>query len=222
MRPSRNLICGRKFADGTDYYTLPVLTDSTSSSNLGDSFDIAVYLQKTYPNTGAGNLLPEQKLDYIYGHDLAVFAPLSELNGNEHADYARFNMNVDAAFSAHVLLMVHGLPFNPDTAEETKAEFVRRSGVASWDDLTVRGEKRDEMKKSLHDTLKTIAELFQRNKTGPFLLGEQPNYADLIVGAWLQMMHETLPAEEWDEVKTWHEGVFGNLHNALQKYALVN
>ncbi|KAJ5386746.1 hypothetical protein N7509_009287 [Penicillium cosmopolitanum] len=212
----------RKFADGTDYHTLPVMTNSKYDSKIGDSFDIAVFLQSVYPKTGAGNLFPQQTLDYVYAKDLAMFAPLSELNGKEHAEYARFNMNVDAAFSAHVLLMVHGLPFNPDTTEKTRAEFVRRSGVASWDNLTVRGEQREELKVSLHDTLGGLAKLFRKDNTGPFLLGEQANYADIIVGAWLRMMHGTLPAHEWEEAKTWHEGVFGKLHDALEKYALVN
>ncbi|CAI7610445.1 unnamed protein product [Penicillium manginii] len=163
-----------------------------------------------------------QTLDYVYANDLAVFAPLSKLNEKEHAEYARFNMNVDAAFSAPVLLMVHGLPLHPDTTEKTRAEFIKRSGVASEDDLTVRGKIREELKASLHDTLGELAKLFRRDNTGSFLLGQQASYADLVVGAWLRMMHGTLPAEEWEEAKAWHEGVFGKLNDALEKYALVN
>jgi hypothetical protein len=32
----------RKHADGTDYHTLPLMTDSESDSSIGESFDIAV------------------------------------------------------------------------------------------------------------------------------------------------------------------------------------
>ncbi|KAJ5103314.1 hypothetical protein N7532_003843 [Penicillium argentinense] len=212
----------RKFADGSDYHTLPMMTDSTTGAKIGDSFDIAVHLQQTYPSAGSGNLFPQQTLDYVYSDDLAMFAPLSENNAIEHTEYARFNTNVDAVFSAHVQLMVHGLPFDPADAEVTKAEFVRRAGVASWDELTVSGEKREELKFSLCEKLGGLAFMFQMDQSGPFILGQQASYADLIVGSWLQMMHGTLPEAEWKEVATfWYGGVFGQLHDALQKYAQV-
>lgn len=221
VRRAVGMPASRKFADGTDYYTLPMLSDSSTSSILGDSFDIAVHLQKTYPNSGAGDLFPPQTLDYVFSHDLALLIPLSECNEREFGDYARFNTNVDAAFSAHVPLMVHGLPFNPATAEAIRAEFVRRAGVASWDDLTPGDEEREKLKSSFCDMLGGLSELFTRQKSGPFLLGEQASYADLIVGGWLQMMRMTLPETEWEEVKSWHGGIFGRLHNALEKYAQV-
>ena len=59
----------RKFADGTDFFTLPVIEDPATDSLVGDSFDIAVYLQNTYPNSGAGDLFPPQTIDYIFTHD---------------------------------------------------------------------------------------------------------------------------------------------------------
>lgn len=214
----------RKFANGTDYYTLPMLTDPTTNSIVGDSFDIAVHLQKTYPDSGAGDLFPAQKLDYIFSHDLALFAPLTkrdESSSDTLGEYARFNTHVDAAFSAHVLLMAHGFPFDPATADVSRAEFVRRSGVGSWDDLTVRGEEREKLKSSFRDVLADLAVLFERDNSGPFLLGEQASYADLIVGGWLRMMRHTLPEKEWEETRAWHGGVFGRLHDALEKYAEV-
>lgn len=211
----------RKFADGTDFYTLPVLSDPTTKTNIGDSFDIAIHLQKAYPNSGAGNLFPSQKLDYTFSGDTAFFAPLSKREDSQFDEYSRFNTNVDAVFSNHVLLMAYGMPLDPRTAEATKAEFLRRSGLASWDDMTVRGEARAKMIKSFHDELAGLAKLFQREASGPFLLGTQASYADFIVGAWLRMAVVTLPTEEWEEVRTWHGGVFGQLHDALQKYAEV-
>jgi hypothetical protein len=58
--------------------------------------------------------------------DLAIFAPLSQDDNHLFPEYARFNRNVDAAFSAHVKLLVHGLLFDPATAEISKNEFMRR------------------------------------------------------------------------------------------------
>lgn len=34
----------RKFADGTDLYTLPVMQDTATGSTVADSFEIAIYV----------------------------------------------------------------------------------------------------------------------------------------------------------------------------------
>ncbi|KAF9311190.1 hypothetical protein BG003_007687 [Podila horticola] len=221
VRPALGVPAGRKFADGSDFHTLPILSDPAHSAIVGDSFDIAVYLQKTYPDSGSGDLFPPQKLDYVFPYDLAFLVPLSERNDSEFTEYNMFNMNVDAAFTMHTLLMAHGLPFDPATEDIARAEFAQRAHVASWNDLTVQGEEREKLKRSFCDTLAGLADLFKREPSGPFLLGAQPSYADLIVGGWLKMMQVTLPGAEWEEARTWHDGVFGKLHDALQTYAEV-
>lgn len=211
----------RKFADGRDFFTLPIIKDPVTGSYIGDSFEIAVYLQKTYPNAGAGDLFPPQKLEYTFSHDLAPLVPLSECKESEFPEYAKFNMNVDAAFTVHVQLAVQSIPFDPATAEITKAEFVRRAGVSCWEDFTLVGEEREKVKASLRNTLGELAKLFLRDTSGPFLLGTRASYADLIVGGWLRMMWGTLPESEWKELRSWHEGAFGRLYDALQVYAEV-
>ncbi|GLA38074.1 hypothetical protein AnigIFM63309_005072 [Aspergillus niger] len=221
VRRSLNLPACRKFADGSDFCTLPILSDPTTNSLIGDSFDIALYLQKTYPASGGGDLFPPQNLDYELKEELKVLVPLSERNDIEYADYARFNNNVDAAFSVHTMLMVQKMPFDPETAEESKAEFVRRAGLKSWDDFTLEGEKREQVLASFREMLKDLARMFERDPSGPFLLGERPSYADFIVGGWLRMSRVTLPSTEWEQLREWHGGVFGRLHDALDVYAEV-
>ncbi|KAK3938333.1 hypothetical protein QBC46DRAFT_390583 [Diplogelasinospora grovesii] len=211
----------RKFADGTDFFTLPIIEDPATDSLVGDSFDIAVYLQNTYPNSGAGGLFPPQTLDYVFTHDLALLVPLSECRESEFPEYAKFNVNVDAAFSAHAQLAVQGFPFDPATAEISKAEFVRRAGVTCWEDFALAGEEREKTKDSFRNMLGGLAKLFLRDTSGPFLLGTRASYADLIVGGWLRMMRATLPESEWEEVRSWHGGLFGRLHDALEVYAEV-
>ncbi len=211
----------RKFADGTDFNTLPVMQDAATGSTVGDSFDIAVYLQRTYPNTGAGDLFPTQTLDYTFTQNVAFFAPLSERREGDFAEYARFNSNVDAAFSTHVPLMLHGMPFDPATSELIKAEFVCRAGVSSWDDFVLTGDAHEKLKDSFRNMLGDLAKPFLRDAGGPFLLGQRASYADFIVGAWLRMAQQTLPETEWEETRGWHGGVFGRLHDALKTYAEV-
>ena len=220
VRTSLNVPACRKFADGSDFFTLPIIQDPATGSLVGDSFDIAVYLQKTYPDSGAGDLFPPQTLDYVFTHD-PILVPLSECDGKEFSEYAKFNMNIDAAFTTHIQLTVQGFPFDPATAETDKAAFARRAGVSSWDDFALVGEARQKMKDSFRDVLGGLGKLFSRDASGPFLLGKRASYADLMVGAWLRMFRATLPESEWDEVASWHGGLFGRLHDALEVYAEV-
>jgi glutathione S-transferase len=218
VRQDLGVPAGRKFADGTDFYTLPILIDSSSGTKLGDSFDIATYLQNNFPDSGAGNLFPPQELDYVCPG--TSFVPLSERNDDAHAHYAQFNSNVDMAFSMHAQLMAHGMKWDPKYEEQIKAEFVRRAapyGITSWEAMGLKGEARDKMKASLREALGGLAVLFQRDGTGPFKLGNQPSYADIIVGGWLRMLSKTLETEEWEEVQGWYDGVFRRLHAALQE-----
>ena len=130
-------------------------------------------------------------------------------------------MNVDTAFSTHAGLAAYGFPFDPTTAEATKAEFVRRAGVSSWEDFALAGQAREKAKESLRAMLGGLAKVFQKDDSGPFVLGTRASYADFIVGAWLRMMRGTLPGSEWKELKGWHGGIFGRLHDALEVYANV-
>ncbi|KAG5994467.1 hypothetical protein E4U43_003233 [Claviceps pusilla] len=228
----------RSFADGTPFHTLPILYDPNASSPpgtdrgtasstgllLGDSFDIATHLERQYPLSGAGSLFPPQNLDFpssVTSQDLLI--PLSDIQHHSpHVQYALFNNRVDALFTSYTLLAAYNMPLDPPTADLAKAEFVRRAGLSSWEDFHLVGEPRQAMMLSFRDTLReTLAPLFRRDDTGPFLLGATASYADLIVGAWLRMMQRTLSSGEWEQVRGWHEGIFGRLHDALDEYAEV-
>ncbi|KAK0631431.1 hypothetical protein B0T14DRAFT_532194 [Immersiella caudata] len=219
VRKGFGLSACRNFADGTAFHTLPVLvTDPKDpSSAIGDSFDIANYLQKTFPDAGAGDLFPEQNLDYTLPAHFQSLVPLSERDDDVHADYARFQANVDMAFSVHTQLAAHGMRWDPEVEEAVRAEFLRRIGKKSWDELGIEGEAREQLKASFEATLGGLAALLKRDASGPFMLGAQPSYADIIVGGWLRMMSKALPKGEWEELQRWYDGVFGKLHAALQK-----
>lgn len=180
----------RAHRDGSSFYTLPVIKDHSTGEIVGDSFQIALYLEKTYTN--APPLFP----------------------GSTFGLYAAFNAQVDATFNPFVILMAHGIPFNPETAETSKATFCWRAGRADWDELTVRGEERAQKLEGLKAALGELAKFYSYGD-GPFMQGENASYADCIVGGWLAFMKVTL--KEWEEVKTWHDGLWGKLHLALEE-----
>ncbi|KAH8166748.1 hypothetical protein CIB48_g1486 [Xylaria polymorpha] len=179
----------RQFADGKDFMTLPILVDPSTDAKIGDSFDIAVYLQKTHPASGDGDLFPPLGLSFDFEPDLPPWAPrLTVREGTGYDEYAKFNVNIDAAFTAHVALVGYYLPLD---SQESKDAMVRRANATSWEDFKLEGPARDRMLESLRAMLGELAKLFSRDTSGPFLLGKQATYADLIVGAWLHMMRGT-------------------------------
>ncbi|KAJ5422901.1 hypothetical protein N7445_011009 [Penicillium cf. griseofulvum] len=183
VRSALDIPASRKFADGSPYYTLPVISDPATGRIVGDSFEIALYLQEQYPSSGAGDLFPAQELEFVFGRDLALHAPIAEVEVVEGpaAAYVKFNTNVDAVFSAHARLMAHGMPFDPATAEECKAMFSRRVGVP-WDALAINGKERMKLFRSFEETLAGLARLYISDASGPFIMGSRACYADFIVG----------------------------------------
>ncbi|KAL2062176.1 hypothetical protein VTL71DRAFT_6442 [Oculimacula yallundae] len=225
VRKELNCPATRSFDDGSDFYTLPMLRESTTGRIVGDSFDIANYLEEAFPDQG-GCLFPSNStrtgLDYESpSKDTAFFAPLTSNEGSKNRDYAKFNMHVDATFSAFVVLVAQYLPFNPETAEAAKALFIKRAHLSSWDVLSIQGEPREQLRMAFKLALTSLAQLFQVHEAGPYLEGVHANYADLIVGGWLNMLSATMPENEWNEFRTWHDGVFARLHDALQENYFV-
>lgn len=182
--------------DGGDFHTLPVIVDHAKRQTLGDSFDIALYLDQTYPSREGEPVL---------------FPPSTV------ALHRQFNLHVDKLFTNFVVLAVPGIPFNPETEETAKAEFCRRAGKKSWDELDVDADTRAALLKDFEAALGELLKLYVKRDEGPFLEGQVPIYADIIVGGWLAMMSVTLP--EWEELRLWQDGFWGQLHDALGKYA---
>lgn len=183
----------RFFGDGEPFYTLPLLKDpSADNTVVGDSFDIAVYLERKYPE--APSLFP---------------------NASSIGLYASFNAHMDNVFPMGAALASQGMPFNPETEEQCKAEFCRRMGVKTYDELIVRGEARKKILDAFQNSLGDVAKYF-RFSDGPFIGGKKADYADIIIGGWLMMFCETVP--EWNEIREWHGGLWGKLHDALKPY----
>jgi glutathione S-transferase len=204
---------------GSDYYTLPML-QTPSGEVIGDSFDIATYLEDNFPNSG-GSLFPKDStrtgLDFESPQkDTTILIPITTNEGKKNQDYARFNWHVDATFTHHVILVAYYMPFNPTTKEATQQIFLNRANMDSWEQFKVEGDVREGLKLSFKQSLASLAQYYTINE-GPYLEGKEANYADIIVGGWLNMFAECMPAEEWEDFRTWHGGVFARLHDALHK-----
>lgn len=180
----------RFFSDGEPFYTLPIIKDTSTNVVVGDSFDVAVHLDKKYTDAPS-----------LFRHSIGL--------------YAAFNAHIDSVFPLAAPLFAVGMPFNPETEEECKAEFCRRAGVKTWDELIIRGETRAKVLGAFEVALKEVAKYF-RFSDGPFIGGREADYADIIIGGWLMCLNQTVP--EWEEIRTWHGGLWGRLHDALELY----
>lgn len=184
--------CRKHHLDNTDFYTLPVIVDHATSQVLGDSFEIALYLDEACPSSP--QLFP----------------------GTSAAAHRDFNAHVDKVFSNLVILGVHTMPLNPETAAKTRAEFCRRAARQDWDEFAVRGQQRAVMLRQFEKALGELAKSYAEQGSELLLAeGATPRYADFIVGGWLWMIKETLP--EWDMVCTWQDGLWGRLHDTLNQ-----
>lgn len=199
VRKSLGAPPNRTHRDGSPFYTLPIIKDHSTGEVVGDSYEIAQYLEKTYP--GGPSLFPSS----------------STIDREGRA----FNTEVDAIFTNHVIICLHGIPFNPETAEISHKEFVFRTGTDSWEDLKVSGDKRVEILNALETALGDLATAYGQKQDGPFLEGSVPSYADLIVGGWLKFYEATVSADEWQAIQSWHGGVWKTLYQALEQYAAV-
>jgi glutathione S-transferase len=198
-----------------------MLRDPNSGQVLGDSFDIAIYLDEAFPEPGGTNrLFPADStrtgLDYESPYkDSVFFAPITTNAGSKHSDYARFNLHVDTTFSANMGGYGYYMPFNPPTADAVKALMAKRAHLRSWEDTKVPEEAKGPMKESFKAGLGSLAAFLARHE-GPYLEGREANYADIVVGGWLNMLFSIMPREDWEDLRRWHGGVFARLHDALQ------
>lgn len=189
----------RKHADGSDFPTLPILQDPSTNLLVGDSFDIALHLHNISPSTP---LFPPQSI----------------------ALHRTFNAYVDQLFSFRGGAQLAGYyqRFDPKTEADDKGEFLRRiPGLRSWEDLhvPVGSAARLKIVADFKEALGSgLAVWFVNRDKGPFIEGATPMFADFIIGGWLMFMRW---APEWEEMKTWHDGVWGRLSDALEQWGQI-
>jgi glutathione S-transferase len=194
VRKSLGAPPSRYHPDGTPFYTMPVLQILSTGEVVGDTFDIALYLDKMYPDNER-RLIPEGTVGL----------------------HRALNKYADGLFTPFYGLYAHGQPLN----DESKRAMLKRVGFQDWDEMNAWGEKRAAL---LVDFEKALGDLdhcyVKKEACGPFLEGgDKPTYGDMIIGGWLQFMSRTVP--EWDVIAKWHGGRWGEVLKVLEEYAVI-
>ncbi|KAI8296053.1 hypothetical protein K4K56_008061 [Colletotrichum sp. SAR 10_98] len=220
-RNSLQLPANRKHMDGSDFPTLPIIRDPRAHAAdkkeivLGDTFDIALHLQKSYLSSPSTS--PSQQLFPADGSGTVAL-------------HRAFNKFADELFSRYgAPLAGCYMPFDPRTEEaDKKAMMDRFPGKTKWEEFEIpRGsDVRKKFLKDFEEALDTkLGPCFAAaadDGKGPFMDGQKtPMYADFIIGGWLQMMRGCLP--EWEELRDkWSGGKWGRLFDALEEWARVD
>ena len=224
VREKLGVPANRTLPDGTPYHTLPVIHDQATGAIVGDSFEIALYLDHQYPNG------PQ------------LFRPRTT------GLTAAFNARVDGIFTRFAGLCTQ-MPFDPAVLAAVGAMFAKRlDGIKAQQaqNSQLQQGSMAEFEAALGELAKgyrhtggttdyfwrtggTDTEQAQRppadHRAGPFLDSDEssssPLYADLIVGAWLKMFQISMPAEDWKKVGEWHDGLWGRIVEALDLFCAI-
>jgi glutathione S-transferase len=215
VRQKLGVPANRTLPDGSPYHTLPLIHNPSTGGFIGDTFEIALHLDRTYP---AGPQL---------------FRP------GTVGLTAALNARVDEMFTKYVALS-DNMPFPKESEEKIYGMFSSRFGLSSLDEMAMSAEAREALFVGFENALGEFAKAYRhvggttdtvwratgtataqaqkqgREEVGPYLDGDEPVYADLIVGAWLAMAATCMSEEDWKRVRSWDGGLWGRIHDALE------
>ncbi|KAF8555991.1 hypothetical protein OG21DRAFT_1410007 [Imleria badia] len=185
-------------ADGTPYYTLPIINDPNTGKVIADSFLIAEYLDATYPD--GNTLFPPGTKPLVAAFEGGIVSALGGIG------------LLQLAVSCYVL--------NPSSAE-----YFRRTREAKFgqkiEEFSPEGPKRDADIAKGKEGFDAIDGWLAKSE-GKFVLGDTISYADGVLAGWLTWIKITNAI--WKDVATWHNGRWATYLENVEKagYASVN
>ncbi|KAI6154078.1 hypothetical protein BKA82DRAFT_4097274 [Pisolithus tinctorius] len=184
-KPSKRL-------DGTEKYTLPVLSDPNTGALVTDSLEIAEYLEKTYLDKP---IFSNKSKGLIRAFDSVVINLLL------------------AAFKFPIVR-------TSEILNERSAEFYIATRETMFEEkfteLSAEGLKREEHWTNLERMFNTSQEWYDKEE-GKWLMGDVFSYADIIVAAILFWLKRVLHDDEWEKIASWHDGKWAKLLVDVEK-----
>ncbi|THU95236.1 hypothetical protein K435DRAFT_829163 [Dendrothele bispora CBS 962.96] len=184
--------------DGTPLYTVPAIYDPKTKSFIIDSLEIAEYLDRTYPDTPP--LVPP----------------------GTHALMASFNGFINPNFAAALPFLVPRSAWILNPSSEQYFRRTREAGVfggRKLEEVFPTGNDKMEQWEKMKDGLQPISDVLKK-EPGPFVMGSSVSFADFALAGMIGWARIVLgnESEEWQDMSTWHEGVFGKALDNLKQY----
>ncbi|CAE6423092.1 unnamed protein product [Rhizoctonia solani] len=177
--------------DGEIKYTLPMIADPSSDPNgkptyVADSFNIAVYLDETYP-------APKYP---------AVFAPGTR--AVQKITYDLFTNEVGfAAFPAILPYIV-----KPGFFDERGREYFSKTREAFFKQFPADTSIGSKFWGDLHEKWKWFGETLDLNEEGPFVTGKQVSFTDFAIGGVIFFVRRAEGGDMriWKAMAEWQGG----------------
>ncbi|KAI6031231.1 hypothetical protein BKA83DRAFT_2237106 [Pisolithus microcarpus] len=181
-----------RLADGAETYTLPVLGDPNTGALVTDSWEIAEYLEKTYP----------EKPTFSHKSKGLIRAFTSAL----------INLLQPAAifpiFRASQILNERSAEYYMATREVMFKQKIS--------EFSPEGPKRDEHWAIIEQAFTTSKEWYVEEE-GKWLMGDVFSYADIFTASILSWLNRVLHEDEWEKIASWHDGRWGKLLADVKK-----
>ena len=187
--------------DGRPHYTFPAIHDTSTGAYVADSFAIAEYLDKTYADK-----------PLLFPHSTAALqAPF------------------ETALRAHVRVLWAFIIYptyeklNPPSNEYYRSIW-ERIFKTKLENVVAKGEQKAQQWESLKENMSKVEFWYANNGgKGPFILGEVPSWADIVVAAQMMTLNFALGEDspEWRELETWNNGRWKTLRENLRQYETI-
>jgi len=196
-----------KKADGTDFYTLPVIYDSTTNKAISDSFLISWYREQTYPDTP--RLFPNP---IVSSQTLSTKAAI-----------ALFEQSTTQNLVVPLLPIL--LPLYNTVLLPRSAAYFRRTreiyfGCKMEEASPPGSQKRADDWKKVRAGLDQIADLYEKSG-GDFFFGEVFSRADIFLIAFLLFIEVHADKEDWEAIANANGGRWGRLMEKTRAMQVV-
>ncbi|PFH47918.1 hypothetical protein AMATHDRAFT_151008 [Amanita thiersii Skay4041] len=187
--------------DGSPYYSLPAIYDPNTKTAIADSYDIVLYLERTYPDT-----------------------PRVMPNGTEALQSFPLYFY---ALGADTPLWRFTIPGTPAILNPRSKEYFiftrERDYKSKLEDLALRGAEAEKEWKRIEEAYNKLDGFYQLSG-GPYIMGETLSYLDIMLASWslwIRFIHGE-NSDKWRDVISWNQGRWGKLIQSLEKYAAIH
>ncbi|KAI6120885.1 hypothetical protein EDD16DRAFT_806150 [Pisolithus croceorrhizus] len=181
-----------RLADGAEMNTLPVLSDPNTGALVTDSWEIAEYLEKTYPEK---SIFSHNRKGLIRAFTTAIISL------------------VQPAAIFPILRASQILDERSAECYITTKEVMFKAKISEF---SPEGPKRDEHWAIIERAFTTSKEWYAEEE-GKWLMGDVFSYADIFTASILSWLKRVLHEDEWEKIASWHDGRWGELLADVEK-----